>query len=225
MLHSGTFSLTGCQHQLAGHPNEDAATECACGTHRAVVLCDGAGQCSHGRAAARLIADAAAGYLAFRFERCLLEPEDVLRRELVQIITTVLTGAARQAGASPGQFGCTILAAAMDELGRWCMFHLGDGACFGQLAPDAEWAAVSLPQRCLKEGGTCLTMNGPMFENLRFYRQTDSMPRVLLMMTDGGMELFPSIPKLPELSKLLHTAALKPADDCSVAWLEARLDL
>lgn len=190
-----------------------------CGTHRVVVLCDGASQCAYGGAAAALTAKAAAGYMAFRFERCLLEPEDVLRRELVQVIQTVLGAAAKQAGVSPSQFGCTVLAAAMDSLGRWCMFHLGDGACVGQLGCDAGWEVVSLPQCCLKAGGTSLTMNGRMFQNLRFYRQTDPAPRMLLLMTDGGLDLFASTPKLSELSKLLHAVLSTLEDDCSVAWL------
>lgn len=225
MVYSGTFSTTGRSNRILGRPNEDAVAEYDCGTYRVVVLCDGASQCSHGQAAARLTADAVAGYLAFRFERCLLEPEDVLRRELVQTITKVLTSAAQQTGVEPSQFGCTLLAAAMDGLGRWCMFHLGDGVCFGCLTPDGEWEIASLPQYCLKEGGTSLTMNGPMFQNLRFYRQTDSMARILLLMTDGGIDLFSSAPTLSDLPKLLHTSDFPPADDCSVAWLEAKPEL
>lgn len=204
MLNSGIYSAPGLRHRNAGQPNEDAAEERICGRHRVVVLCDGASHCTHGRTAAQLTASAVAEYLACRFEHCLLEKEDVLRRELVHVISTVLTDAAHQSGADPSQFGCTLIGAAMDDQGRWCLLHLGDGSCIGQLDPSGAWEPISLPQLFLLPGSTSLTMNAPMFHALRFYRHTEPTPQSLVLMTDGAME---------------HFASCISGDDCSVAWL------
>lgn len=223
-MKSGIFSFPGRIHRELGKPNEDAAVHLICGDHRVVVLCDGASLCSNGQAAASLTANAVAGYLAFRFEQCLMEPEDVLRRELTQVITKVLTNAAEQGEADPGQFACTVLAAAMDRQGRWCMFHLGDGTAIGKLDVSSEWMSMSYPQTCLQSGGTSLTMNGSMFEMLRFYRQIYPASRSLMLTTDGGMDLFASAPSLLNRPERLSAAEFKPEDDCSVAWLMAGME-
>ena len=223
MMKSGSFSYAGSRHGLLPERNEDAVAERDCGTHKVVVLCDGASCCANGKAAARLTADALAGFLAFRFGRCLLEAQDVLRREVVKLITEVLTEAARAAGADPASFGCTVMAAAMDRQGRWCLFHLGDGTALGRMEPDSGWAVFSHPQSGLVPGGTSLTMNGAMFDNLRFYRQAFPAGRALVLATDGALELL--VPRLlsgktpepPDLSELPEA----PEDDCSAAWLIA----
>ena len=212
MIKSGSFSFAGKCHGLIQERNEDVVLERDCGTHKAAVLCDGAGGCPYGRTAAELTAGAVAEFLSLHFRRCLLEQPELLRRELVQLVTRTLTQAAKQAGADPGQFGCTILAAAMDGQGRWCLFHLGDGIAVGKLGTGSDWMVLSYPQRGLVPGGTSLTMNGPMFQNLRFYRQTSPDSRSLLLMSDGALELFSAAQRLLKKPEA-------PEDDCSAAWL------
>ena len=138
MVESESFSFAGRRHGLLPERNEDVVLERDCGTHQVAVLCDGAGGCANGKAAARLTAEALAEFLSLHFEGCLLEKPEVLRPEVANRITGVLTGAAQAAGADPGSFGCTVMAAAMDREGRWCLFHLGDGTAVGKLSPDSD---------------------------------------------------------------------------------------
>lgn len=225
MVESGSFSYAGRCHGLSPERNEDVVLERDCGTHKVVVLCDGAGGCANGKAAAQLTAEALAGFLSSRFERCLLEAQEVLRLEAANLITEVLTDAAKKAGTDPGSFGCTVMAAAMDRRGRWCLFHLGDGTAVGKLYPGSDWLIFSYPQRGLLPGGTSLTMNGAMFENLRFYRHDYSSDRALFLMSDGALELLGTVPQLlekPELGRGLPEIEDLPEDDCSMAWLIAQ---
>ena len=228
MIKSGSFSYAGKQHGLLPERNEDVVLERDCGTHKVIVLCDGAGSCANGKAAARLTADTLAGFLAFRFERCLLEAQDALRREAVNLITEVLTDAAQKAGADPGSFGCTMMAAAMDQQGRWCLFHLGDGAVLGKPYSSSDWMIVSYPQRGLVPGSTTLTMNGAMFENLRFYRSDHPSLGTLFLASDGMLELLRAVPRLlerPELGCALLDMENTLEDDCSAAWLRHASEL
>ena len=225
MIKSGSFSCAGKQHGLLPERNEDVVLERDCGTHKVIVLCDGAGSCANGKAAARLTADTLAEFLSVRFVRFLLENAEVLRLEVVNLITEVLTDAAQKAGADPGSFGCTVKAAAMDQQGRWCLFHLGDGTAVGKLYPGSDWLAFSYPQRGLLPGTTTLTMNGSMFDNLRFYRHDYPSDRSLFLMSDGAMELLRTVPRLLEKMELgleLPEKENMPEDDCSAAWLIAR---
>lgn len=225
MLESGSFSFAGRGHGRSPERNEDVVLERDCGTHKVIVLCDGAGGCAHGKEAARLTAEALAGFLSTDFERCLLETQEVLRLEMVNLITQVLTDAAKQAGADPSGFGCTVMAAAMDRQGRWCLFHLGDGTAVGKLYPGSDWLIFSYPQRGLLAGGTSLTMNSAMFENLRFYRHDYPSDRSLLLMSDGALSLLRTVPGLlaqPELGRGLAEMENIPEDDCSMAWLIIR---
>lgn len=221
MVKSGSFSYAGRCHALSPERNEDVVLERDCGTHNVVVLCDGAGGCANGKAAARLTAEAAAGFLSFRFERCLLEAPEVLRCEMASLITEALTDAAQKAGADPRSFGCTVMAAAMDRQGRWCLFHLGDGTVLGKPGSSSGWVIFSYPQSSLLPGGTSLTMNGPMFENLRFYRQDFPAGSALMLMTDGALDLFSTAPQLLETPELTGATDLEAVleDDYSAAWL------
>lgn len=222
MVESESFSFAGRRHGLLPERNEDVVLERNCGTHQAAVLCDGAGGCANGKEAARLAAEAAAGFLAFRFDRCLLDDQTVLRREMVHLITEVLTEAAQKAGADPASFGCTMMAAAMDRQGRWCLFHLGDGAVLGKPYSGSDWMIVSYPQRGLVPGSTTLTMNGAMFENLRFCRSDHPSFGTLFLASDGMLELLRSVPRLlerPELGYALLDMENVLEDDCSAAWL------
>ena len=236
MIRSGAFSYAGRRHGFVPENRTDAVLERDCGGHRAVVLCSGGDSCPCGKAAAELTAQAAASFLAFRFARCLLEEPEVLRRELVQVVTRVLGDAARRAGRVPSQFGCTLLAAAMDQRGRFCAFHLGDGTLLGKLEMENQWTVFSQPHSGLTPGSTALTMNGSMFPNLRFYRTTQPGGHRLFLTGDGIAGLVPRLPQLldhpdrleglirrgeqgqlqdlPELSSVLE-------DDCSAAWLSA----
>ena len=224
MVKCGSFSYAGTCHGQLPECNEDVVPERACGTHKVVILCDGAGSCANGKEAARLTAEALEGFLSFRLGHCLLENPEVLRLEAANLITEVLTDAAEKAGADPSSFGCTLMAAAMDLHGRWCLFHLGDGTAVGKLSSDADWMIVSHPQRGLQAGATSLTMNGAMFRNLRFYRQVYPSDRAIFLMTDGVLEAFPILPEPEENPELLGSPERlgTPEDDCSAAWLIAR---
>ena len=225
MLKSGSLSRTGKCHECLPEHSWDAVMERDCGTWKAAVLCSGDGGCANGKAAAQLTAEVLAGFLAFRFERCLLEAQDALRREVVNLVTKVLTDAAQKAGADPGSFGCTVMAAAMDQQGRWCLFHLGDGTAVGKLYPGSDWLVFSYPQRGLLPGATTLTMNGSMFDNLRFYRHDYPSDRSLFLMSDGAMELLRRVSRLLEKMELglaLPEPENMSEDDCSAAWLIAR---
>ena len=220
MIISGSFSYAGMRHDLMPDRREDVALDRDCGTHRVAVLCDGASCCSHGKQAAERAAEAAAGFLAFRFQRCLFEHPETLRLELAQTVSAVLADTAEEARVEPKEFGCTILAAAMDGQGRWCAFHLGDGSLLGKMDPSSDWMIFSYPQSSLA-GGTVLTMNGPLFENLRFYRQNFPANRSLMLASDGAVSLFSAMPELlrhPE-RKAAPEIMERMEDDCSAAWL------
>ena len=120
----------------------DVVLERDCGTHKAAVLCGGA--C--GEKAARLTAEALAGLLSFGFERCMTDQPAELWREAADLIAEALAGAG-EAGA--GLSAWTMMAAAMDQQGRWCLFHLGEGLAMGKTAPGRDWAVLSRPQRDL----------------------------------------------------------------------------
>lgn len=221
MILSGTFSYPGRYRSFLPEHRMDAVQECNCGEHRAVVLCSGSGP--RGKAAAELTAQAAAGFLTFRFSRCLLEEPEVLQQEMAQIMSQV-----------PVQSDCTLLAAAMDQRGHFCAFHLGDGTLLGKLETTPQWAVISPPQPCPAPGSAARTGNSSLFGGLRFYRVMEPGGHRLFLAGKGVAELIAHQPALlnhperlgelilraeqgqpqalPELSHILE-------DDCSAAWL------
>lgn len=222
MVDSGSFSYPGRCHRFLTELNEDVVLERDCGAHRVAVLCDGAGGCPQGKAAARLTARAAADFLSLRFRLCLSERPESLRLALSHRVTEVLARAAEASNLPPSQFGCTLLAAAMDGGGRWCLFHLGDGAAIGRLN-GSGWRIFSYPQRGLLPGSTSLTMNGSMVKNLRFCRQDTPASRSLVLMSDGALALCPTISAFPPAPERFYGDVLEPPeDDCSAVWLTAR---
>ena len=134
-------------------------------------------------------------------------------------IAEALAGAGE---AGTGLSAWTMLAAAMDQQGRWCLFHLGDGAVLGKPYSSSDWMIVSYPQRGLVPGSTTLTMNGAMFENLRFYRSDHPSFGTLFLASDGMLELLRTVPRLlerPEQDRTLLDMENVLEDDCSAAWL------
>ena len=224
MLKSGSLSRTGKCHECLPEYSWDAVMERDCGTWKAAVLCSGDGGCANGQAAARLTADALTEYLSVYFERCLLEAPEVLRMEADGLITEVLTYAAKKAGADPASFGCKVMAAAMDQQGRWCLFHLGDGTAVGKPDADGDWFTFSYAQRGLPPSATSLTMGDTMFRDLRFYRQVQPADRALFLLTGDMPEAFAILPEPEEHPELLGSPELlgEPENDCSAAWLIAR---
>lgn len=187
----------------------------SCGGHKVAVLAAGSARCARGTAAARIAAETVAGFLAFRFCRCLLEHPEVVRRELALAVTQALKQAALASGSPGRDFGCTFLAAAMDETGL-CAFHLGDGMILEQGSGEMGWNVLSYPQSGLTPEGDPRTMEGPVFDCLRFYRKKRTGGRVMLM-SGGFLRL--RRPELTDHPELL--ASLEPEDDCAAAWLQA----
>ena len=222
MVTSGFFSFAGRDPERLPEHSADVALERDCGTHKVVVLCAGDDNCAYGKAAAQLTAEALAGFLSFRFQRCMAEKQSVLRREMGNLITEVLTSAAEKEGADPSGFGCALMAAAMDHQGRWCLFHLGEGVSMGRVGPRQDWTVISYPQSIVKPGSTSLTMNCPMSKNLRFYRRNSQAGRGLLLLNSGALELFSTAPYLLEKPDPGHglsdmEAAELPESGCSAA--------
>lgn len=221
MILSGTFSYPGRYQGLLTEHRTDAVLERSCGEHKVVVLCSGSGP--RGKAAAELTAQAAAGFLTFRFTRCLLEEPEALEGEMTQIVSQV-----------PVQSVCTLLAAGMDQRGHFCAFHLGEGTLMGKLETAQQRTVLSQPQPA--PGSAARTGSSSIFDSLRFYRVMEPGGHRLFLAGKGVAELMFHQPgllnhperlgelilcaeqgqpqALPELSHILE-------NDCSAAWLSA----
>lgn len=219
MLFSKLISNPGRRTLSLGQPNGDAALERDCGTYKIQVLCDGASQCLYGTEAAQAIASATADYLAMNFPRAMFEPEDVIRRELTLTVMKIVSHKAAELGCGKEDLGCTILAAAMDELGRFCFFHLGDGLSIGKFDEDCEWMIFSYPQRDLG-GGTFLTGKAPIFPHLQFGRADRKCNSTLVLMTDGFQEILHGSWELLNHPERLNSG-VSAEDDWTVAWMSA----
>lgn len=219
MTASKIITHAGRRAQALGLENGDAAQTRDCGTYKVCVLCDGAGSCTHGAEAAQLVSAVMADYLAENFRRAMTEPEEVIRREATLAVAQAVSQKAAALACGEEALGCTILAAAMDENGRFCFFHLGDGCILGRLDEDCDWMCFSYPQRGLN-GGTYLTGKTPIFEHLHFGRAVRRANSSLFLMTDGFAEILNA-----DRGLLSHPERLGPGasaeDDWSAAWLSA----
>lgn len=213
------FTQQGRCSAAAGRKNGDTVRELDRGAYKIITMCDGAGQCSHGAEAAELVAVSVEIYLSDAFPRLLLEEELLVRREITLTVDQTIERAAGAYGIGRAEFGCTILAAAMDREGRFCFFHLGDGMIFGKLDETSDWISFSYPQRGLN-GGTYLTGNDSIFDHIQFCRRADSGFSSICMFTDGFSELLNREPALLSHPERL-TDAPETSDDCSAAWMSA----
>ena len=211
-MNSGTYVFpSNIEHQdYAPYDSELVSKTC-----RIVVLLQSDRQSKQMQMRSRTIADALVGYMAFRFEQCMSETEQNVIRDVSQLIECF------QENSMPSEkFSGTLIASAMDNQGRSCLFHLGEGFIMGKLDPSSEWMVLSYPETAL-DTGTALVPHDRIFDRLRFYRLPTPGDHRFMLFTGEVFDLFSSEPSLLDHPDLLSNTAFVPKEDCSVAWLMA----
>lgn len=185
MINIRFFQVAGKCHDFDLKKSQDQIVTLTDQYKSTIVLCDGAGSSLYGRIAAQIVSEVIGQALHKNFDENMYEPIKDIKRKLIFEIESKLQEKADELNINPYSLTTTIMAATMDQEGRYIGVHLGDGNMLWNCKNYEKIKRLSSPQRGYIPGTTYLTMNCPLMRYLRVYRYTKPETRRVILMTDG----------------------------------------
>lgn len=182
------ISKRGKYHQNIDSENQDILQIYNFEEVTLAIICDGAGEFSHGKDAAKRVADTIAE-LCQEWGRTMFEKKASYIKKVVQKkIKEDLLLCAEHMQINPEQLATTIVALIINNRGDFIAIHLGDGGIIGKVYEKKEASVISSPENGIFKNYTYLTMNCNMHEHLRVYKN-EKKYKELLLFSDGAEEV------------------------------------
>lgn len=182
------LSCAGKYHTALNMANEDCIATRKNDNLVVSAITDGAGGKTAGKEAAQILAPIMADWMFNTFLDQYYRCGDIVRREVVEIVSKNLKQYARTNGIDETDLACTLMVSAMDSDGHCLCIHLGDGVILRQNTGYDKIRAdiVSAPENGLTRNTTFLTMNCNMWQHIRYCRWKDPNTEYIIMLTDGA---------------------------------------